>query len=328
MKTSLRTLRDSAAVAALTLAAAALQAAPDKPECIAGAKPGGGFDLTCKLAQTALQDAQLLKTPMRVTYMPGGIGAVAYNTVIAQRPDEPGTIVAFSGGSLLNIAIGKFGKYTAADVKWLAAVGVDYGAVVVRADSPYKSLPELMAALKADPAKIVFGAGGTIGSQDWMKSALIGKQAGIGHKTMRYVAFEGGGEAMTALLGGHVQVYSGDASEVAPHLKAGKLRVLAVLSDERLPGELSKVPTAKEQGYPVDWAIVRGYYMGPKVPQADYDWWVSAFDKLLGSPEFAKLREERGLFPFKLTGAKLDAFVQRDVKRFAELAKEFGMAAQ
>ena len=79
-----------------------------KTECIAPAKPGGGFDLTCKLAQGGLQNGKFIDSPMRVTYMPGGIGAVAYNTVIAQRPDEGGTIVAF-GGSLLNLAIGKFG---------------------------------------------------------------------------------------------------------------------------------------------------------------------------------------------------------------------------
>lgn len=317
-----------AAAALFALIAAGAQAVPQKPECMAGAKPGGGFDLTCKLAQTALQDAKLLPSPMRISYMPGGIGAVAYNTVVAQRPDEPGTIVAFSGGSLLNLAIGKFGKYSADDVKWVAAVGVDYGAVVVRADSPYKTLPELMSALKAEPAKLVFGAGGTVGSQDWMKAALIAKQAGVGHKAMRYVAFEGGGEAMTALLGGHVQVYSGDASEIVPHVKSGKIRVLAVLSPERLPGDLSRIPTAKEQGYPVDWTIIRGYYMGPKVAQADYDWWVAAFDRMLASPEFARLRDERGLFPFNLTGAKLTEFVRSDVKRFAELAKEFGMTAQ
>ena len=87
-----------------TLAAGASAGPLDKTECIAGAKPGGGFDLTCKLAQTALLDAQIIKDPMRVTYMPGGIGAVAYNAVVAQRPGEGNTIVAFSGGSLLNLA--------------------------------------------------------------------------------------------------------------------------------------------------------------------------------------------------------------------------------
>ena len=101
------TLRTSFALlgAAAALLASMAQAGPlDKTECIAPAKPGGGFDLTCKLAQIGLKDSGLLKAPMRVTYMPGGVGAVAYNAIVAQRPGEPGTVVAFSGGSLLNLA--------------------------------------------------------------------------------------------------------------------------------------------------------------------------------------------------------------------------------
>ena len=313
---------------AATVAMGAAQAAPDKTECIAPAKPGGGFDLTCKLAQGGLQNGGFIDSPMRVTYMPGGIGAVAYNTVIAQRPDEPGTIVAFSGGSLLNLAIGKFGRYTVDDVRWVGTAGADYGAIIVRADSEFKDLKDLMAALKTDPTTVVFGAGGSVGSQDWMKSALVAKAAGVDFKSMRYVAFEGGGEAMTALQGGHVQVYSGDASEMAAHMKGDRVRVLGVLSDERLPGALSEVPTAKEQGFDVQWPIIRGFYVGPKVSDADYQWWVETFNKMLESEEFAKLREAQGLFPFKKTGAELDAYVKERVKHYGELAAEFGMVAQ
>ncbi len=76
----------------------------EKPECIAPANPGGGFDLTCRLAQEGLKASGALDDPMRIIYMPGGIGAVAYNHVIAQKPDDPNAIVAFSGGSLLNLA--------------------------------------------------------------------------------------------------------------------------------------------------------------------------------------------------------------------------------
>jgi putative tricarboxylic transport membrane protein len=262
---------------------------------------------------------------MRVTYMPGGIGAVAYNTVIANRPAEGGTIVAYSGGSFLNLAIGKFGKYTEADVKWLAAVGADYGAIIVRADAPYQNLKDLIEATRANPGKVVYGAGGSVGSQDWMKSALIAREAGVNPKSMRYVAFEGGGEAITALMGGHVHAYSGDASEVAAHMKGGRVRVLAILAPERLKGELAGIPTAIEQGYNVDWTITRGFYMGPKVSDADYQWWLAAFDKMLASPEFDKLRAERGLFAYHLTGAKLTENVQKEVKRYRELATEFGL---
>ncbi|MGF7449188.1 tripartite tricarboxylate transporter substrate binding protein, partial [Klebsiella michiganensis] len=114
-------LRRAGAIALCLLTASALAAeAPSRTECIAPAKPGGGFDLTCKLIQVSLMETGAIEKPMRVTYMPGGVGAVAYNAIVAQRPGEPGTVVAFSGGSLLNLAQGKFGRYGVDDVRWLA----------------------------------------------------------------------------------------------------------------------------------------------------------------------------------------------------------------
>jgi len=314
--------------AALTAIAGTAFAGPlDKTECIAGAKPGGGFDLTCKLAQSALYDGKFIKDPMRVTYMPGGIGAVAYNAVVAQRPAEANTIVAFSGGSLLNLAQGKFGRYSESDVRWLSVVGADYGAVVVRKDSPYKNLKDLAAALRADSTKVVFGAGGTIGSQDWMKAALTARAAGLNYKQMRFVAFEGGGEGLSALQGGHVHVYSGDASEAAAQIKAGaNIRIIAVLADKRLPGDLSAVPTAKEQGFDVEWPIVRGFYMGPKVSDADFKTWTETFDKMMKTKEYARLLEERGLYPMALTGTELDVYIKRTTHNYRKLAEEFGLA--
>ncbi|MBL0729432.1 tripartite tricarboxylate transporter substrate binding protein [Piscinibacter sp. HJYY11] len=298
----------------------------DKTECIAPAKPGGGFDLTCKLAQSALLEGKYIADPMRVTYMPGGIGAVAYNTVIAQRPDSANTIIAFSGGSLLNLAQGKFGRYGESDVRWMSVIGADYGAVVVAESSPFKSLKDVLAAVKADPSKVVFGAGGTVGSQDWMKAALTARAAGINPKSMRFVAFEGGGEAITALQGGHIHVFSGDAAETLQQIKAGtKVRILAVMSDKRLAGDLANVPTAKEQGADVEWPIVRGFYVGPKVSDADFRAWSDTFAKMMATPAYDKLRTERGLFPLALTGADADAHVKKQVAAYRKLADEFGL---
>jgi putative tricarboxylic transport membrane protein len=328
MRSTLHPAR-SAAVAALaaTLTAAAFAGPLDKTECIAPAKPGGGFDLTCKLAQSSLSDGKLIADPMRVTYMPGGIGAVAYNAIVAQRPDAANTIVAFSSGSLINIAQGKFGRYSENDVRWTAVVGADYGALVVAENAPHKSLKEVFAAMKADPSKVVFGAGGTVGSQDWMKAALVARAAGVDPKSMRFVAFEGGGEALTALQGGHIHVFTGDAAETSQQIKAGsKVRVLAVMADKRLPGDLAQVPTAKEQGVDIDWPIARGFYVGPKVSDADYKTWSDTFAKAMSAPAWGRLRDERGLYPLSLTGAEADAYVKKQVAAYRKLAQEFGLA--
>ena len=301
-------------------------AEPRRPECVAPAQPGGGFDLTCRLTQSALKDSKALKRPMRIVYMPGGVGVVAYNNIIAQRLAEGDAIVAFSGGSLLNLAQGKFGRYTVDDVRWLAAIGADYGVAMVREDSPFKTLDDLMGALKKDPASVVFGTGGTVGSQDWMKAALTAKAAGVDYKRIRFVAFEGGGEGVTALRGNHIQAYMGDAAEAATMLEGGApVRLLAVYHSERLPGRLKDVPTAKEQGYDIEWPIIRGFYMGPKVADADYQWWVDAFDKTIATDTFAQLREKQGLFPFSMTGKELDAYVKQKVREYSELAMSFGL---
>lgn len=298
---------------------------PERPECIAPSRPGGGFDLTCKLAQSGLLATGILDAPLRVSYQPGGIGAVAYNTIIAQRPSDANLIVAFSGGSLLNLAEGKFGRYTEDDVRWVAAAGLDYGSIAVRADSPYATLGTLIDALKADPTAVVFGAGGTVGSQDWMKSALVAHAAGIDYRAMRYVSFEGGGEAQTALLGGHIQAYSGDISEVLGLMDAGKLRVLAVLSEERLPQPYADVPTAREQGFDVEWPILRGYYVGPRVSDQAYQWWVESFDTMMSDPRFHELRRDIGMFPYDKTGVELDAVIKTRMEIYRHYAAQFDL---
>jgi len=231
----------------------------------------------------------------------------------------------FSGGSLLNLAQGKFGKATASDVRWVAALGADYGMIAVRADAPYKNLADLLAALKKHPEQVLIGVSGTIGSQDWLKMALVAKAAGIEPKTLRFVALEGGGEVFTALHANYVQVVSGDASEASLNATPDTSRVLAVLANERLPGRLAQVPTAREQGIDVVWPVIRGVWMGPQVPDADYRGWVQRFDRMLATKEFAQLRAEAGLYPFGLTGDALGAYVRKAVEDYGKRAREFGL---
>ncbi|WP_026614368.1 Bug family tripartite tricarboxylate transporter substrate binding protein [Ensifer aridi] len=314
-------------VSGVSMAPTITHAEPKNPECIAPAQPGGGFDITCKLAQATLQQSGALKSPMRVSYMPGGIGAVAYNAIVGQRRAEPDVIVAFSAGSLLNLAQGKFGAYSEKDVRWLASVGTDYGAVVVQDSSEYKSLADLMAAIKNDPTSVIIGAGGTIGSQDWMKAAMAARAAGIDYKAMRFVAFEGGGDCATALQGGHVHVCMNDVGDSQAAIDGGApLRLLAIFSEQRLPGKLSEVPTAVEQGFDIKWPIVRGFYVGPEVSDADYKWWADAFTKTMQSPGYAAELQKRNLFHLPMTGEETKTFVEKQIASYKKLATDFGLA--
>lgn len=300
---------------------------PAPVECVVPSKPGGGMDLTCKLVQ---QGFSLLAPhapgQLRISYLPGGIGAVAWHSMLSERRRaEPNTLVVFSDGSLLNMAQGKFGKAGAADVRWVAALGADYGMIAVRKDSPFKTLADLTAALKSHPEDVLIGVSGTIGSQDWVKMALLARQTGVPPKALRFVALEGGGEAFTALQAGYVQVVSGDASEATLNRGRGNTRVLAVLSEKRLPGALADVPTAREQGVDVVWPIIRGIWMGPQVPEADYQRWVGSFGRMLAAPQFAEMRARAGLYPFALSGAALTAYVNKAVADYGKRAAELGL---
>lgn len=310
------------ALALLWMLLSAPAAAAPRAECIAPAKPGGGFDLTCRLLRDML--ALPLPAPLaevETRYLPGGIGAVAFDRAVTQRWSDPRTFVAFSTGSLVNLAQGKFGPHAPGDVRWLATLGTEYGAIAVRRDSRIQTLAALREALARNPAAATFGAGGTVGSQDWIKAALLVKASGGDHRAMRFIAFEGGGQALAALKGGHVDVFCGDVLEASAALASGELKLIAVLAPQRLPGRLSSVPTAREQGVDLVWATVRGIYMGPGVSARDHEEWSRALGRILSRPEYARLLESYGLQPHPLTGAELDRYVAQEVARLKEVAR-------
>ena len=315
-------LLTSAAVAA-ALAAPAVAQQIDNPECIAPAQPGGGFDLTCRVAQGGLEP--VLEEPLQVTFMPGGIGAVAYNLFNTTRTGDPSAIVAFSTGSILNVVTGKYGEWTIDDARWVATAGADFGAVVVRDDSPYETLEQLMTDLQEDASQVVLGAGGSVGSQDWMKAALLTDAVGGDVRGLRYVAFDGGGDAMAGLLGGSIQVYTGDVGELTSQLEAGTVRVLGVMSEERLPEPFAELPTTYEQGYEVDWTILRGFYMGKEATDEAYNAWVAAFEEAYANDEWAATVQQLGLLPLNIAGEELEASVRERAEQLRVIAVEAGL---
>lgn len=292
-------------------------------ECIVPARPKGGFDRTCELLRTGLQRSRAYPEPMHIVHMPGGVGAVTFNAVITRRDAEPNTLVAFSGGSIFNIVQGNFGKHTERDVKWLSAIGLDYGVLIVRRDAPFASLKDLVAKLSKEPDKVVFGFSGAEGSQDWTKITLVAQAAHVNPKALRFVGFEGGGEANAALEGGYVDVVSGDLSEAFGLIQAGApLRILVVFSGKRLTGALKDIMTAEEQGYDIEWPNIRGLYMGPHVSEADYQKWATTINRMLAHPEFARLREDLGLEPFAMTGAALDNYIQDLARKYRRMINQ------
>lgn len=301
------------------------QFTPRNPECIAPAGAGGGWDFTCRSVAQVMQDLKIVSQPIKTTNLTGGGGGVAYANVVTQRNNDANLIVAASPATTVRLAQGQFSRFTERDVRWLGAVAADFGLVAVKADAPWKTMQELVAAWKTDPAKIAVGGGSAVGGQDHMKVLLLGRAAGIEPRSIKYVPFDGGGQALTSLLGGFIQVFAGDASELRAQVESGTVRVLGVMSPRRLPAPYANVPTLRELGYNVDWVVWRGFYVPKNMPTEAYEFWARALRQVERSQEWAKVREQNSLDQFFMTGAEFQVFIDRQVNQFRNLSRELGI---
>jgi putative tricarboxylic transport membrane protein len=272
-----------------------------------------------------MAELSLVPGVMRVTNLPGAGGAIAYAHAVARRRGDANVLIAASPATTLRLAQGQFGRFTEDSVRWVGALAADYGIIAVSPGSPWTSLTALLAAWRSDPARVVAGGGSAVGGQDHMKLLVLARAAGIDSRAIRYVPFDGGGEALTTLLGGFIQVFSGDASEVRGHIEAGTLRVLAVLAPERQDGLLADVPTAIEQGIDATWVAWRGFYAPPGVSDSEIARWALAINAVAYSDEWARLREATGLAPFTLAGPLFEEYVRDEVAALRTLSQQLGL---
>lgn len=294
-------------------------------ECLAPANPGGGWDLTCRTASQMMTEEGIVSEPIRVRNMPGAGGGVAFAHAVADRTRDPSVVIAASPATTLRLAERQFGRFEADDVRWLAAVAGDYGAIAVRDDARWRDLGSLLDEWKEDAARIVAAGGSAVGGQDHMRLLLVAEKAGIPPKAVRYVPFDGGGEALTALMGGFVDVVPADASEILSLFRAGRVRVLAVLAPSRLEAPFDVVPTASEQGYDVEWLTWRGFYAPPGISEEDYLRWVGTFERLTESDAWAVVCRKHALVPFARTGAAFEELVMAQVADFRRLTASLGL---
>ena len=316
----------AAVLLATPFAGSALAFEPETTECIAPANPGGGWDFTCRQVGKAMQDLKLVKGTVQVTNMAGGGGGVAYAEVINKRNTDNGLIVAASSATSTRLAQGAFPGNTMDQVRWVASVGADYGVIAVAKDSPIKTLPELMDKIMADPTSISVAGGSAVGGWDHLKVLAAAKKAGIEDvRQIKYVAFDGGGEAVTQLLAGSVQAFTGDASEAKGFVDSGDIRVIAVLAPERMPGDFASYPTAREQGIDAVGANWRGFYAPGGMSDDAYAFWVETIGKVYDSEEWKGIMAANGLAPLNLRGDEFQKFVAENVQEIQDLSKEIGI---
>ncbi len=297
----------------------------ENPQCIAPSNPGGGWDYICRTTAKYLFDLGLIDDAMQVTNMSGGGGGVAFAHVTKERNEDNNLIVAASMSTSARIAQGIYEGATKESVHWLATFGAEYGAIAVDADSEYQSLNQIMDALKADPRSVGIAGGSSVGGYDHIKPMLLAQAAGVEDVTkLKYVAFSGGGEAMTGLLSGSVQALSGDLSEMLGFLESGDIRIVAILSPERLSGH-PDIPTAKEQGYDVIGANWRGLYMPAGASDEAKEFWKNAIQTMTESDAFQADLKAASIEPFNNFGADMDAYAAKTIEDVRTLSKEIGI---
>ncbi len=252
---------------------------PEKPFVItAPSGAGGGWDKTARSLSKVLGETKLVDQTMTVENKPGGGGTVFLAEYVTKDKDDPYKLFVSSPPILIN-NLKKEGNspYGYKDVTPLAQITKDYGAIAVAADSKYNDLQALIDDIKADASKVTLAGGSAPGSMDHLISVLPAFKSGVDPKTIKYLSYDGGGEAIAALLGKNADAIGTDISSLGSYLKAGKIKILAVTSNERLGGDFKDVPTLKELGIDAEFTIWRGV-LGPKGMTEDQ---IAFWDKTL-----------------------------------------------
>lgn len=270
---------------AMALPSLAQEWRPDRNvEIIAGSAAGGAQDRTARTMQQVWKELGALPVPTVVVNKPGGGGAISLAYLNQHAGD--GHYLAVSSPTLLTNHIAGTGRLNYTDFTPIAMLFSEYIVIAVRKDSPIKSGHDLVERLKKNPASVSAAVATARGGMQHVTVGLLGKAAGIDVRKMRIVVFNSGGESITQVLGGHIDLVATAAANAAHHLQSGQLRVLGVAAPQRLDGLYAKVPTWREQGLNVvasNWRSV----LGPKgLSRGQIAFWDQAFAKLTRSPEW------------------------------------------
>lgn len=292
---------------------------PEKPvEFVVQAAAGGGSDIFARTMAKIMADEKIVTVPITVVNKPGGSGAVAYS-YLRQKKGDP-HVIATATGSYITTPVHGQSPVSYKDFTNVAVLAVEDYVGVVRADSPYKSLKDLIAAAKKKPNSIRFG-GSNPGSSDNIIETRLEKAAKV---QLNYIPFQSGGEVNAALLGGSVDVASPNPSEATQLMKAGRLRALAMFSPERLE-KWKDIPTAKEQGVDVTLSQFRGVVAAGGLTKEQSAFWQDAMTKLFKSAGFKKYLDDNGLRPLLITGAAVDKYFAEQSEFYKEIYTELGL---
>ncbi len=316
--------------AALVAASAAVSAQGWSPqrnvEIVVGSAPGGSNDKTARQVERILLEKKLVNTSITVVNRPGGGGNIALN-YLSQRPGDAHYLIVFTPSMLTNNITGA-SKVNHNDFTPIASLFNDYVVFAVNADSPIKTGKDLIERLKKDPQSVAVGFATALGSQNHIAAGLLMKAIGGDPRSLKTIAYKGSAEAITSLLGGHIDLVTTAGGNAAPHVAAGRMRVVGVAAPQRFPGALADVPTWREQGVDLVFGGWRAI-VGPKgLSAAQVTYWEGALRKATETPEWKAGIEKNYWSDDFVTGAQFRKDLDSEYARLKAVLVELGLARQ
>ena len=284
------------------------------------ANPGGGWDTTGRALGKALTDAKVADT---VTYdnKGGAAGALGLAQFVNGSKGDPNALMVMGAVMLGGIITGK-PPVSLSQATPIARITSEYNVFVLPANSPFKTMADVVAQLKKDPGSVKWG-GGSRGATEHIAAAMIAQRVGVDPSKINYVAFRGGGEATAAILGGNVTIGGSGYSEFSEYIKVGKMKAIAVTSAKRLPGV--DVPTLKEQGIDVELGNWRGVYGAPGISAEQRKALTDMVLAAVKTPSWAESMKKNEWTPAVLSGDAFATFVDDEFASLRATMVKSGM---
>ena len=298
--------------------------APTRPVAlVVGATPGGSLDLAARLIQRIADQHKLVPTPIVVLNKAGAGQGLAWDYM--QERGNDGHAISLGGPNLASNPVLGMHPISYRDVTTIALLLDDYTAMVVRNESPLKSMREVAERLRKDPGALSIGVGPALGGGAHIGTVVALKAAGVRVQDVRFVVYKSAGEAMLAAIGGELDIATGTVANYPPQIAAGRIRAIGVTAPKRLGGLMANVPTLREQGMDAVFTTWRSV-IGPKGmarPQLAY--WEQTFAAIVKTEEWQKDLERNFWSANFLTGESARQYVAQQDKLYREIFTELGM---
>lgn len=317
------------AIGAMTLAAAAGAQgwSPSRNvEIIVGSAPGGSNDRTARTVEKAIVDGKLIPTSLSVVNKPGGGSSIAF-TYVSQKAGDPHTLLVGTTALLTNNIIGR-SKLNHKDFTPIASLFNDYVVFAVNANSPIKTGKELAERLKQNPQSLAIGFATALGSHNHIAAGMLAKSINVNPRDLKVVAFKGSAEAITQLLGGHIDMVTTAAGNVSAHIAEGRLRVVGVSANQRFGGALASIPTWKEQGVDLVYGGWRAIVAPKGLTPEQVTYWEGVLRKATSTPEWKANIQKNFWFDDFVTSAQFTKDIDKDYNDMKAVLVDLGLAKQ